>query len=143
MKTIIHSVHISAPPEVVYRALTTEEGVSGWWSTEATLHSGEGGVIEFTFVGDFHPHMKQTRLEPGELVQWRCIAGHSNWQDNTFTFALRRGEGETTLLRFVQEYAQELDDDTYGTYNFNWGYYLSSLKKLCENSAGTPYVVSR
>jgi hypothetical protein len=35
------------------------------------------------------PQMKQTRLAEAELVEWRCIAGHANWQDNTFTFALR------------------------------------------------------
>jgi len=141
MKTIIHTVRIHAPPERVYRALTTEEGVTGWWSTEARLYPGEGEIIEFTFVGDFHPHMKQTSLKEGKVVQWRCIAGHSNWQDNTFTFTLRDVEAETSL-RFVQEYAQELDDDTYGTYNFNWGYYLNSLKRLCETGAGTPYEVA-
>jgi hypothetical protein len=27
----------------------------------------------------------------------------------------------------------------YGTYNFNWGYYLNSLKRLCEEGVGTPF----
>jgi uncharacterized protein YndB with AHSA1/START domain len=142
MKTIIHTVRIHVPPEAVYRALTTEAGVTGWWSTRATLHPGEGEVIEFTFVGDFNPHMQQTRLTEAKLVEWRCIAGHANWQDNTFRFALRPVDGETSL-RFVQEYAQELDDDTYGTYNFNWGYYLGSLKRFCEQGVGTPFTVPR
>ena len=86
--------------------------------------------------------MKPTRLAEAEFVEWRCIAGHANWQDSTFTFALRNVDGETSL-RFVQEYAQELDDDTYGTYNFNWGYYLGSLKRLCEEGGGTPFEVPR
>ena len=47
--------------------------------------------------------------------------------------------GSGTLLQFVQEYAQELSDETYGTYNFNWGYYLNSLKLLCETGEGTPF----
>ncbi len=138
MKTIIHTLHIHASPADVYDALTTRRGVTGWWTTEAALEPGEGGRIHFTFHGDFHPVMEQTRLAEGELVEWRCIDGHDNWSDNTFTFALRDRGGETSL-RFVQTYAQELDDDTYGTYNFNWGYYLNSLKKLCEEGAGTPY----
>lgn len=140
MKTIIHTVHIHSPREVVYKALTTEEGVTGWWTTKATLHPGVGGVIEFTFVGDFNPHMSQLALAEGERVAWRCVAGHTNWLSNTFTFALRNVGGEPSL-QFVQEYAQELDDDTYGTYNFNWGYYLGSLKALCEKGAGTPFEV--
>lgn len=140
MRTIIHTVQIHAPRSAVYRALTTEEGVTGWWSTKATLRPGEGNVIEFTFVGDFHPKMRQTKLMEDELVEWRCVEGHSPWQDNTFSFVLRP-VGNETSLRFVQHYAQELDDDTYGTYNFNWGYYLGSLKKLCEDGEGTPFVV--
>ena len=132
------AVHIHAPLEDVYRALTTTAGVTGWWTTQATVEPGEGGVIEFTFHGDFHPRMEQTQLEEPGLVEWRCVGGHPNWQDDVFTFALREAGGETSL-RFVQQYSRELDDDTYGTYNFNWGYYLNSLKKLCEEGAGTPF----
>ena len=33
-----------------------------------------------------------------------------------------------TRLRFTQDYAVELSDDDYGIYNFNWGYYLESLR---------------
>lgn len=138
MNTIIHTVHIHASRTAVYDALTTEAGVTGWWTTKARLEPGEGGVIQFAFHGDFHPEMRQTRLEPAELVEWRCVGGHDNWQDNAFTFVLREADAETSL-RFTQHYARELDDDTYGTYNFNWGYYLNSLKRLCEDGVGTPF----
>ncbi len=140
MKTILHTVHIHAPPTAVYEALTTQGGVTGWWTTKATVGEGEGGIIRFTFHGDFHPQMLQTHLEPARLVRWKCVGGHANWQDNTFAFALR-ADGEETSLQFVQEYAQELDDDVYGTYNFNWGYYLNSLKRFCETGDGTPFAV--
>ncbi len=140
MKTILHTVHIHAGPDAVYRALTTADGVRSWWTTRADLDEGVDGVIRFTFHGDFHPHMLQTELEPERVVRWKCVGGHAKWQDNTFLFLLRERDGETSL-RFVQEYAQELDDDVYGTYNFNWGYYLHSLKLLCETGTGTPFEV--
>lgn len=140
MKAIIHTVHIAASASTIFEALTTRQGVTGWWSTQAEVEAGENGVIRFTFRGDFHPHMRQERLERDALVEWVCVAGHDNWQDNRFRFVLRP-DGGATSLRFVQEYAQELDDDTYGTYNFNWGYYLNSLKKYCETGHGTPYQV--
>ena len=83
--------------------------------------------------------MKQTSLDENRQVRWTCISGHNNWQANTFVFTLHERSGET-LLQFVQEYAQELSDETYGTYNFNWGYYLNSLKQLCETGSGSPFV---
>ena len=139
MKTIIHAVHVHAAPERVYGVLTTDGGLAGWWTTKVTVEPGVGGVVHFTFHGDFHPKMKQTRLVPGREVRWQCVGGHQNWQDNTFSFALHDRKGET-LLQFVQEYAQELSDEVYGIYNFNWGYYLNSLKQLCETGTGTPFV---
>ncbi len=81
---------------------------------------------------------RQDALEPARLVRWTCVDGHPNWQDNTFSFALKEKAGETQL-HFVQEYAQELSDETYGIYNFNWGYYLNSLKRLCETGTGAPF----
>lgn len=138
MKKIIHHVHIHASPDTVFRALTTQEGLAGWWSTSVEVQGGVGGVIDFRFVADFNPDMKVTRLEQDRRVEWKCVGGHDNWRGNTFSFELRPADGETKLT-FVQVYAQELSDEVYGTYNFNWGYYLGSLKKLCESGEGTPF----
>ena len=123
----------------MYEALTTADALSKWWTTKVTVEEGTGGLIRFTFHSDFHPEMKQTALEPNLLVCWTCIAVHPNWQNNTFEFTLTERNSET-LVQFVQEYVQELSDETYGTYNFNWGYYLNSLKLLCETGTGTPFV---
>jgi len=85
--------------------------------------------------------MEITALEPGSLVAWKCVGGHDPWADNTFRFEL--GDGDRgTRLRFWQQYARELDDDSYGVYNFNWGYYLDSLRLLCETGAGKPFEVA-
>ncbi|PWT93493.1 MAG: hypothetical protein C5B55_04445 [Blastocatellia bacterium] len=135
MKKIIHFVRIHDDPEKVYRALTTKEGLTGWWSTSVNV---QPGIIRFYFGGDFNPEMEVTKLEPNRLVEWKCVGGHDKWRDNTFTFELRDVNGEAHLM-FVQVYAQELSDEDYGTYNFNWGYYLGSLKHLCETGTGTPF----
>ena len=141
MKKIIHFVRIHVAPEKVYRALTTENGLSSWWSTAVHLDEAEG-VIHFRFAGDFNPDMKITNLDAGRLVAWSCLAGHANWQDNSFAFELREVQGETGLM-FTQNYAQELSDEVYGTYNFNWGYYLHSLKLFCETGSGAPFKAAR
>ena len=140
MKQILHAVHIHAAPTRVYRALTTQADLAGWWTPQVAIEPRVNGVVRFTFTGDFHPEMRQTILEPDRRVEWRCVGGHPNWLDNTFTFGLDDRKGET-LLMFAQHYARELSDEVYGIYNFNWGYYLNSLKRLCETGAGTPFTV--
>jgi hypothetical protein len=89
----------------------------------------------FTFAGDFHRQMKQIALNPDRSVKWVCAAGHDNWQDNGCTFTLEPRKSET-LLTFSQDYARELSDETYEIYNFNWGYYLNSLKQFVEKNSG-------
>ena len=76
--------------------------------------------------------------EHRELV-WRCVAGHDPWKDGMFRFQLVGFEDGRTRLRFWQDYAVELDDDSYGSYNFNWGYYLESLRLFCTTGAGKPF----
>lgn len=138
MRQILHSVHIHAAPSSVYDALTTESGLRSWWTKDVAVDARLGGIIRFTFAGDFHPQMEQTALQRPTLVKWRCVAGHPNWQDNTFSFALEDRKGETMLM-FRQDYARELSDEVYGNYNFNWGYYLNSLKQYCEKGSGAPF----
>jgi len=137
MKTILHSLRIHAAPDQVHRALTTREGLTGWWSTEVSLEHRPGGLIRFRFAGDFNPVMRQDDVGAGRIA-WTCVDGHANWANNTFGFALEP-RGAETQLHFVQEYAQELSNEVYGTYNFNWGYYLNSLKRYCETGEGTPF----
>ena len=139
MKQIIHAVHIHhVSPSAVFEALTTEAGLRGWWTKKVTVDDGVGGIIRFTFGGDFNPQMKQVTLERDRRVVWQCVDGHANWLDNNFTFSLEERNGETMLL-FAQDYARELSDEVYGIYNFNWGYYLNSLKRLCETGEGVPW----
>lgn len=138
MKTILHYLNISAPASVVFTALTTEEGLVGWWSTTVRIDRDGDDIVDFTFMEGFNPDMRVDATERESLVRWTCIGGHENWLDNTFSFDLRP-EGDATRLMFTQHYARELSDEVYGEYNYNWAYYLRSLKLLCESGEGTPF----
>lgn len=138
MKTIIHVVDINAPREKVYAAISTEEGLSRWWTTQVKADPRVGGVIEFTFNTEFGPRMKVTRLEPPSRVEWECIGGHEPWMGNIFRLEIAAQDARSRL-RFRQEYSRELSDDQYGIYNYNWGYYLESLRLHCETGTGKPY----
>jgi len=138
MRTILHSVDVNASPDRVYGALATEDGLGGWWTTDVSADVREGGKIEFRFADQFAADMEVRSLEANRKVEWKCTGRAPLWQDNTFRFELQpRDEG--TLLMFTQEYANEIPDEEYGRYNFNWGYYLLSLKRLCETGAGHPF----
>lgn len=143
MNIIHHVVDMDAAPGRLWWALTDPAGLAGWWSTRLSMPSeaAVGADIHWTFGGDFNPVTRITALEPEREVGWLCTAGHAPWQDNTFRFQIHPLDAGRTRLRFWQVYAVELEDDYYGVYNYNWGYYLESLRLLSTTGAGKPYVV--
>jgi uncharacterized protein YndB with AHSA1/START domain len=70
MKTIIHFFRIHSRPAKVYKALTTEAGLSGWWTPLVTVGPAPPAVIHFRFAGDFNPDMQVTKLEQDQRVEW-------------------------------------------------------------------------
>jgi uncharacterized protein YndB with AHSA1/START domain len=135
MREIIHTVEVGAPPTAVDRKLTTEEGLTGWWTTRARV---EGDLIRFTFEGEFNPVMRVEQHEPGKVVAWSYESGAEPWAGSTFRFDLADRGGKTGLL-FHHRYGQELPDEMYGVFNFNWAHYLESLRLLCETGTGKPF----
>lgn len=143
MKTILHLCDIDASVDAVWDALTTQRGLSGWWSTIVNAPPALiGTVVRFTFRGDFNPEMEIVEADEPVTLVWKCVGGHENWRDSTFTFALEFVEDGQTRLRFRQDYAYELSDDYYGSYNFNWGYYLDSLSEYCQTGKGKPFAAA-
>ena len=140
MKTIHHVVDIDSQIGPVWTALTEPDRMAGWWSTKVkTPPAAVGARVDWTFAGDFNPVMEIITLDEHKELAWRCVSGHDPWQDAIFRFVLATEDDGRTRLRFWQEYAVELADDYYGVYNFNWGYYLESLRLLCATGAGHPF----
>ena len=139
MDKILHTVDISASPDVVFEALTSQEGLANWWTTQVQTGVGDSDdEIQFRMVEGFNPRMQVTVSEPGHLIRWRCVDGVDDWADDSFEFRLEERDGATVLF-FTQHYTEEVDDETYGRYNFNWGFYLQSLCTYCEKGRGLPF----
>ena len=49
MVDILHKIEPKAPLEAAWKALTTREGLAGWWTSDTRGDPNEGGVIEFHF----------------------------------------------------------------------------------------------
>jgi len=140
VKTIHHVFDTMASTDTLWRALTTQDGLSGWWSTRVAVSAAGGNEqVQFTFGGDFNPLMEVVSSVKQRGLEWRCIAGHDKWKENTFRFQIAPQEDGRVRVRFWQDYAVELGDDDYGNYNFNWGYYLESLRIFCETGTGKPF----
>ena len=136
MQTILHVVDVSAAPGDVFGAIASADGLSRWWTTKVTETEG---IITFSFEpGVFNPQMRVDERSAPNTIAWTCVGGAEQWAGASIRFDIRKHDGRSRLV-FRQGYGVELDEESFGIYNFNWGYYLESLRIYCETGTGKPF----
>lgn len=137
MKTIIHKLRINAPVEKVYKALTTQEGLAGWWTPEAKAQPEVGSILRFSFGPTYFKEMKVEELKPQRKVKWLCIKGYEDWLETTVNFELETHKDGTSLF-FHHDGWKEYSEG-FAVCSYDWAIFLRSLKFLCETGKGFPY----
>lgn len=131
MYDILHRVGIDAKPEKVFAALTTIEGLRGWWTNTASGNVAQGGLIEFGFCD-----MQVIAAEPGKLVHWRCTAGPDEWVNTEVTFRLEWKQDQTFVLFKHANWKEPVEFMLHCS--TKWATFLLSLRDLVEKSDGHP-----
>ena len=136
MIDIHHRIGVISPStKPVYDALTTIDGLAGWWTRDTTGDASLGGKIEFRFIpGGFD--MEVVELVPGALVRWRVVDGPPEWVGTTVEFHLSRA-GDFTIVNFAHlGWAEHVEFMSHCT--TKWASYLLSLKQMVETGTGAP-----
>jgi uncharacterized protein YndB with AHSA1/START domain len=135
MVDILHRVGISAPPEQVYEAVATTDGLSKWWTNKIEGKSSVGDSLYFFFSGpEPRAIMEVAELEPRRLVRWRCVGGPDEWVGTDLTFEVKQ-EGDETVVLFAHANWRE-PVEFMRHCSTKWGYLLLGLKAGLE---GGPY----
>lgn len=141
MADIIHRVGIKAPLQGVYQALSTVEGIAGWWTkdTSGISQVGETIVVRFvspegTELGSMNMVVKA--LEAGKKVHWNFTAGPEEWIGTDVIFDLHE-EGDYTIVLFAHRNWKE-EVEFMAHCSMKWGVFMLSLKELVETGKGKP-----
>jgi uncharacterized protein YndB with AHSA1/START domain len=142
MVDILHRVGATVSPTEVYAALTTTDGLAGWWTedTKAEGDAGEvGGIIRFRFAGAPEPagfDMLVRDLRPGARVLWEVVEGPEEWIGTEVVFELSQ-EDDFTIVMFAHTGWREAVPFM-NHCSTKWATFLMSLKQLVETGAGQP-----
>ncbi len=141
MVDINHRVGIKAPIAKVYAALSTVEGVAGWWTKDTTGVSKAGGRVDVRFtnpsgkeIGAMGFELKE--LVPNKKVVWRFVAGPEEWMGTDVVFDLSQ-DGDFTIVLFGHKGWRQLVEFTYHC-SMKWAIFMLSLKELVETGKGKP-----
>ena len=159
MPDIRHTLLIGAPAEKIYSAITTQEGLSAWWTPDTNAKPERDSVARFAFGPSYFKEMKITELKPSRQVKWICIEGAEEWIGTSISFELYPGDKEALLNSHpeAKDQIQQQKKSDKGTLlifhhddwkeytpmfaecNYTWGQFLKSLKLLCETGTGRPW----
>ncbi len=136
MVDILHRVGVETPtPVQMYEALTTVEGLAGWWTDDTTGSAEVGGVLKFRFPpGGFD--MEVVEQEPSERVAWKVVEGPEEWVGTTTDWQLRQ-DNDLTIVLFKHQGWREPVEFMHHC-STKWATFLMSLKSLVETGKGAP-----
>ncbi|GAA4958349.1 hypothetical protein GCM10023334_076030 [Nonomuraea thailandensis] len=132
---IERTVQIAAPPDKVWAALTTAEGLSAWFGDDAAIDLHPGGPARMRFANGFTNHLRVERVEEPTVFgfTWQIYGLPDNDPRRTYVeFTLEPIDAGTRLTVVETGFAQ-LPDGTHRTeYDAHIQGWTSELSELID-----------
>ena len=138
MPEILHTLQILSTRSKVYKAITEQNGLRGWWTRFTMAEPTVGYINEFGFGGEFKFRMRIDDLEPDERVNWTCVSGHEEWEGTQIGFRLTDIPDKRAVLVHFEHTNWTRTDGAFPQCSYDWAQYLRSLKQYVEHGKGTP-----
>ena len=136
MPDIVHRVGVAAPIENVVDALSTIEGIAGWWSDVARGDAGPDASFEVVFGNDAL-EIRVFELESPTGLVWEVTRGPAEWIGTLITWELRAEDDQTTILFAHRHWREQVEFMHHCS--TKWATFLMSLRSLVETGRGAPY----
>ncbi len=141
MADIVFEFDINATPDKVYKAVTETAGYQGWWTTNSKFTPQVGSSAEFKLKDHGREvafMMDVTRLEPNKMVELTVRqAAPPDWPGTKLVVSLAPGEEGTHVV--FSHLGFPSTGGSFGFTNYNWGFFMGSLKAYAETGHGMPY----
>jgi len=130
---IERSLRLARPPQDVWPALTTSEGLSAWFGEQATIDLRPGGAASMTFAGGMTVEMRVERVEEPTVFAytWRLPDLPDDDPRRTYVEFSLEPDGGGTMLRVTETGFAQLPVDTrtqtYDAHEQGWSQELAEL----------------
>ena len=137
MHQIKHRVGIKTTTAKLYDLVTTDEGLSRWWTTDTKGAGGVGSIIEFRFDGG-GPDFEVIELVPNQLVRWKHNGTMPEaWMGSEISFEMDQQDNQV-ILNF-SHYNWSTSDEFLAHCSTKWGVFMMSIKACLETGVGHPF----
>lgn len=125
----------------VFEALTSLEGLVGWWASSATGSGLPGSRFSLGFAGlDETITWRVDTVVAPTSVAWTCLShtGLPDWNGTKIALELSEREAALTVLKF-RHIGLVPALDCYEQCHAGWEHFLPSLRAYSETGRGTPF----
>jgi uncharacterized protein YndB with AHSA1/START domain len=134
-----YQVDVAADIDAVRRALTTQGGVNGWWTNQATMPEAPGGRLELTFPQVPQPFDLELAEASPERVVWLAGSFPPFWEGTTIRWEIADNpEGDGTRIVMTHT-GWDPDNPAVGRVTQGWGEILARLRSFAETGDPDPY----
>jgi len=135
MANICLTIGAKVSAQTMMAGLNTLSGLQGWWTSDTSGDTAEGGTILFRFDGA-GLDMKVFESSPNK-VTWQCTAGPDEWIDTKIHFSVEENDGSSNLMFTHTDWAEETPFHHHCS--MKWASFLLSLKQYLETGKGRAF----
>jgi uncharacterized protein YndB with AHSA1/START domain len=139
VSAVLTQFDVDASAETVWQALTTPEGIRGWWTTQADVPGGVGSVVKLRFPNA--PNSWDLRIDDAdenELLRWHCVGGPPPWIDTDIVFRLASAPDGATRVIF-DHLGWKDAEEMVRVVTFGWVQMFLRLKSYAESGEPKPF----
>jgi uncharacterized protein YndB with AHSA1/START domain len=132
---IERTVELAHPPAAVWAALTTAEGLAGWFGQQAAIELRPGGPASMTWDSGHRAEMRVERVEEPAVFgfTWHIFGLPDDDPRRTYVeFTLEPVGGGTRLTVIESGFAQLSDDGYRVAYDGNTSGWAAELGELVD-----------
>lgn len=138
MQTIEQTIDITGQASNILTALTTHDGVAGWWTDDCDVSAKQA---TYRFKRADGERVMTFRIDEmtSAGVAMTCTSQQNNpdWIDTKLSFSLSR-HGDRTRVALVHAGYPE-NNECYAQCQRGWTHFMASLKKYIETGVGEPF----
>ena len=139
-RDIVLGISIHAETEPIRTAITTQEGLSSFWTPTVSAEPTVGTEATFGFAGAPVPlRMRIDRIEDS-AVEWTCMGEYPFWEGTVvrWAFSPETEHGGTNVLFTHTGFPEEQSLFDLGSVAHTWSTILDRLMELAETGSTKP-----
>lgn len=141
---ITHNLKIKASPETIYKAVSTREGIQGWWCKDSKVGEAEGkkSLLKFNKEGNIVPMGFETlNLDKDKKAVWECTDNpNPAWIGTKLTTEITSNDSGSAVVFSHSGFDEKWKgQEPFEMTKQGWEHFMNSLVSYCETGEGQPW----